>query len=161
LSDDYAKIIVEHSQAVFQTAFRILGSAADADDVVQDVFVETLARPSKTKVENWRAFLRKLAIFRALDLRRKRQREQTIEGNSLASGVHSPFDEAVGRETAVRLRDMVADLPDREATAFALRYFEKLANPQIGEVLGISTSAVATALHKARTKLEAAISKSK
>jgi DNA-directed RNA polymerase specialized sigma24 family protein len=40
---------------------------------------------------------------------------------------------------------------------FALRYFERLTNPQIAEVLGISAGAVAAAIHKVRAKLETAV----
>jgi RNA polymerase sigma-70 factor (ECF subfamily) len=56
---------------------------------------------------------------------------------------------------AERLRQAVAELPEREGTVFCQRYFDDLSYDQIAENLDISRGAVASALHKARSKLEA------
>jgi RNA polymerase sigma-70 factor (ECF subfamily) len=141
---------------VFQAAFRVLGSAADADDVAQDVFAEILTRRCHEHVENWGAYLRRLAVFRALDRRRTRRQMSPIQYELPAQDL-SPLDEAVRRELANRLRDIIAVLPEREGAVFALSHFERLANPQIASVLGISVGAVAAALHKVRQKLEAVV----
>jgi len=142
---------------VFQAAFRVLGNAADAEDVAQEVFLEVVSREPAQKVQNWGAYLRKLAVFRALDRRRRRTGEVSLEGDSLPSASLSPPDEAVRRELVESLRNLIANLPEREGAVFVLRYFERLTNPQIAEVLGISTGAVAAAIHKVRAKLEAAV----
>jgi RNA polymerase sigma factor (sigma-70 family) len=141
---------------VFQAAFRILGSAEDAEDVAQDVFLEVFKRGGADKIENWGACLRRLTVFRALDRRRKRRGYVAIGHDEFPAIASSPVDEAVQRELAERLRDMIAGLPEREGAVFALRYLEGLSNPQIAEVLEISAGAVAVALHRVRSKLEAA-----
>src|SRR6188474_405465 len=120
---------------VFQAAFRVLGNAADAEDVAQEVFLEVVSREPAQKVQNWGAYLRKLAVFRALDRRRRRTGEVSLEGDSLPSASLSPPDEAVRRELAESLRNLIANLPEREGAVFVLRYFERLTNPQIAEVL--------------------------
>jgi RNA polymerase sigma-70 factor (ECF subfamily) len=145
---------------VFQTAFRVLGNAADAEDVAQEVFLEVVSRVSVGKVQNWGAYLRRLAVFRALDRRRQRGGEVPLEADRLLAATLSPHDEAVRRELAESLRSLIAGLPEREAAVFALKYFERLSNPEIAEVLGISTGAVAAAIHKVRAKLEAAVMRS-
>ena len=150
---------------VFRTAYRILGCAADAEDVAQDVLLEVFSRAATERIENWGAYLRKLTIFRALDRRRKRR--GTVALNTVAlnqdgfpSVELSPHDEAVRRELAERLRDLMATLPEREGAVFALRYLEGLSNPEIATALAISAGAVAAALHKVRAKLEAAVAES-
>ena len=55
---------------------------------------------------------------------------------------------------AERLRRAIAQLPDREAAVFCLRYFDDLSYQDIADSLHIRTGAVASALHKARLKLE-------
>jgi RNA polymerase sigma-70 factor (ECF subfamily) len=60
----------------------------------------------------------------------------------------------VERELADRLRQAITQLPDREAAVFCLRYFDDLSYQDIAETLHIQTGAVASALHKARLKLE-------
>src|SRR5437588_1166 len=61
----------------------------------------------------------------------------------------------IGRELADRLRDKIALLPPREGTVFCLRYFDDLSYQEIADLLTITPGAVAAALCKARTKLEA------
>src|SRR6185436_18592887 len=132
---------------VFLTAFRVVGNAADADDVAQDVFMEVIACVPAADARNWGAYLRKLAVFRALDRRRQRREESPLAWDRLAAAGLSPHDEAVRHELAEHLRNVVASLPQREGAVFVLRYFERLSNSQIAEVLGISTGAVAAAVH--------------
>jgi RNA polymerase sigma-70 factor (ECF subfamily) len=142
---------------VFRTAFRIVGCAADAEDVSQEVFAEAFCRAKSQEVANWAAWLRRLAVFRALDRRRQKRANVSLNADVLASAELSPHDEAVRRELAERLRDMISALPQREGAVFALRYLERLSNPQIAEILGISKGAVAAALHRVRAKIEAAV----
>jgi RNA polymerase sigma factor (sigma-70 family) len=141
---------------VFQTAFRVLGNAADAEDVTQEVFLEAVSTEG-LQIRSWGAYLRKLAVFRALDRRRKRCDDLGLDADRLPATTLSPYDEAVCRELAESLRNLISALPEREGAVFVLQYFERLTNPQIAEVLGISTGAVAAAIHKVRTKLESAI----
>jgi RNA polymerase sigma-70 factor (ECF subfamily) len=142
---------------VFRTAFRVLGNAADAQDVTQDVFLEAVSSGPRLKVRSWGAYLRKLTVFRALDRRRQRRDDLGLEADHFPATALSPPDEAVRRELAESLRSLISSLPAREGAVFVLRYFERLTNPQIAEVLGISTGAVAAAIHKVRTKLESVI----
>jgi RNA polymerase sigma-70 factor, ECF subfamily len=141
---------------VFQAAFRILGSAQDAEDVAQDVFLEIFSRADFDQIKNWGACLRRLTVYRALDRRRKRRGVVGIGNNEFPTTGLSPDDEAIHRESADRLRDLIAALPEREGAVFVLRYVEGQSNPQIAEVLEISSGAVAVALHRVRAKLEAA-----
>ena len=75
----------------------------------------------------------------------------------MASSDLSPDDEAIRRELAENLRNLIAALPEREGTVFALRYFEELSNREIADVLGISPGAVAAAVHKVRAKMTAVV----
>lgn len=49
---DWERIVVEHGQMVLQTAMRIPGHPADAEDVVQDVLMEVYSR-TPSDVRNW------------------------------------------------------------------------------------------------------------
>lgn len=142
---------------VFQTAFRVLGNAADAEEVVQQVYLEVVSHTPPSEVRNWGAYLRKRVVFRALDRRRQRRHELPLESVVVPAAGLSPHDEAVCRELTEHLRSLIASLPEREGAVFVLRYFERLSNAQIAEVLGIRIGAVAAAVHKVRAKLEAAV----
>src|SRR5262249_8030887 len=136
-------------------AWRILGHAADTEDVVQDVFLEAhRLRPSEP-IKHWGGLLRRLATCRALDRLRQRKPFVSLNGFHVVGSDPGPEETAIGRELAARLREAVAQLPEREGAVFCLRYFDDLSYHQIAQTLNISGGAVATALLKARAKLEA------
>jgi RNA polymerase sigma-70 factor (ECF subfamily) len=151
---DWDQMVRQHGPVVFRTAWRILGHAADAEDVVQEVFLQAFQVQQEEAVRSWESLLRRLAAYRALDRLRQRRASLPLEGLALASTAGSPEEAAVERDLANRLRDAIARLPPREAAVFCLRYFDDLTSQQISLTLGIQIGAVATALHKARQRLE-------
>jgi RNA polymerase sigma-70 factor (ECF subfamily) len=151
---DWDRLVREHGAAVFGTAWRILGHAADTEEVVQEVFLEAYRLRQAQPVKRWGGILRRLAAYRALDRLRQRKSFAALNDNLIGNG-DGPEAAAIGRELAERLRQVVAELPEREGAVFCLRYFEDLSYQEIAEALHISPGAVATALHKARAKLEA------
>lgn len=152
---DWDRIVRDHGRTVFATAWRILGHTADTEDVVQEVFLQAHQMSQAETVRCWEALLRRLATCRALDRLRQRRLTVPLEGLSVAGAVTEEPEAAVmERELAERLRQALTQLPNREATVFCLRYFDDLPYEQIAQSLGISTGAVATALHKARARLE-------
>ncbi len=155
---DWERLVREHGPTVFGTAWRILGHAADTEDVVQDVFLQAYRLRAAGPVRCWPALLRRLAACRALDRLRQRRKVLSLDGLNVASHNGDPEAAAVGKELAGRLRQAIGELPEREATVFCLRYFEDLPNQRIAEILSIQPGAVGVALHKARAKLEALLS---
>jgi RNA polymerase sigma-70 factor (ECF subfamily) len=151
---DWDRIVREHGPVVFATAWRILGHAADTEDVVQEVFLQAHQMQQTQQVRCWEALLRRLAACRALDRLRARRTTVPLDGLSLPSRAEGPEDVAIEHELAARLRQAIVHLPRREATVFCLRYFDDLSYEQIADTLVISVGAVATALHKARNRLE-------
>jgi RNA polymerase sigma-70 factor (ECF subfamily) len=152
---DWERLVREHGPTVFGTAWRILGHAADTEDVVQEVFLEAYRLRAAEVVRCWPALLRRLAACRALDRLRQRRPVLSLNGLHVAANGADPEATAIGKELAERLRQAVAELPEREATVFCLRYFEDLPNQRIAEILSIQPGAVGVALHKARARLEA------
>lgn len=150
---DWNAIVREHGRAVFGVAFRILGHAADAEDVVQEVFLEAQQQRKPQRIRDWSAFIKRLATFRAIDCLRRRRGDQSLHGVSEPDRADGPQQSAIGNELQHRLRHSLTLLPDQQATIFCLRYFEDLSYEQIASSLGISVSAVSTSLNKARARL--------
>ena len=152
---DWDRIVREQGPLVYRTAWRILGHAADTEDVVQEVFLQAHLFVQTRPVRHWSGLLRRLAACRALDRLRQRRSAVSLDGLELASNGETPDEAAVSRELADRLRQAIGELPPREAEVFCLRYFDDLPYQEIADTLSISSGAVAMALHKARAKLEA------
>lgn len=151
---DWDRIVREYGPLVFTTAWRILGHVADTEDVVQEVFLQVHQLQRTDPVRHWGGLLRRLAACRALDRLRQRKNTVSLNGLSLVGPDVGPEAAAVERELSERLRSALAKLPDREAAVFCLRYFDDLSYQEIADALRIRTGAVASALHKARLKLE-------
>jgi RNA polymerase sigma-70 factor (ECF subfamily) len=152
---DWDRIVREHGPMVFATAWRILGHAADSEDVVQEVFLQVHQLQQAGPVRYWVGLLRRLATCRALDRLRQRRHAVSLDNLPLACSGPSPEAALMEKELAERLRGAIAQLPQREGAVFCMRYFEDLSYQQIAEALRIRSGAVAAALHKARAKLEA------
>ena len=134
---------------VFRTAYRITGNAADAEDVLQTVFLRLLRRePSADTLDNEESYLRRAAINAALDVVRARRNASTTELQELVS---DPRGHTL--ELRQALTRALAQLKPRSAEVFALRFLEGLNNAEIAQMLGISRVLVAVIAHRTRQQL--------
>lgn len=158
--DDLAALFRDYHKTIFRIAYRITGSQSDAEDVLQTVFLRlTPSRARKDFLPNAGGYLHRAAVNASLDLLRSRARRNAVsldvadfEQNSKLS-VPSPEKDLADVELRELIREAVAKLEGRAATAFALRYFEGCDNARIAQILGTSQMVVAVTLHRARTRL--------
>lgn len=133
---------------VCRTAYRITGNSADAEDVLQAVFLRLLRRDrSAEPLENPESYLRRAAINASLDVVRARQESSSVALDESPA----PGDQ---RELREGLRRALATLNPRSAEIFALRFFEGYTNPEIARMLGMSQVHVAVLLHRTRKQLQ-------
>jgi RNA polymerase sigma-70 factor (ECF subfamily) len=151
---DLDDIIREHRHDLLGVAWRILAHAQDAEDVVQEVIAEAHSHSNGEAVVCWPATLRTMVTWRALDALRRRRVILPLSPAQPTAGKDDPQAIAAGHELEVRLRAALAELSPREAEVFCLRYFEDLSYRTIAERLAISPTAVSTALHQARKRLQ-------
>ena len=152
------KVFVEHQLRVFRAAYRITGSAQDAEDVLQTVFLR-LARQGTGApfLTNPGSYLYRAAINSALDLVRARRDRTTVSLDDAAETVErSPGPDRHWEAAEIRgwLRRAMAALPPRAAEMFVLRYLEGQQNRDIARILGVSRITVAVTLHRARQRLQ-------
>ncbi|MHC4402670.1 MAG: RNA polymerase sigma factor [Planctomycetota bacterium] len=151
---DWNTLVDEHGPLVLRISWRILGSRADVEDNVQDVFLRAVELHGREEVRHWRGLLRRLATLGALGALRRRRGHLPLEEVSPVDPRERPDESAMRRELQARLRHALADLPAREGAVFSLRYFEGLSLREIAESLGIGYAAAGTALSRARSKLD-------
>ena len=144
-----------HYRSVFGTAFRITGNAADAEDVLQTVFLRLAGRDrAAPPLENCVSYLRRAAINAALDVLRARRAEDSVPLDDSQPDPNQP-DLSDLRDF---LRRSLAKLSPEAAEIFTLRFFEGHSNREIARLLGMSQVRVAVALHRARRRLQKEIS---
>ena len=148
-----------HHGRVFRTAQRITGSAADAEDVLQTVFLRLLkGNEAYDLSQNPEAYLSRAAINASLDLLRSRGRSKSVaiddvDSESLTSRFRSPELEHSDRELQTLVRTAVARLGKTAGEMFVLRYYEGFDNKEIASIMKTSPLVVGVVLHRARTKL--------
>jgi RNA polymerase sigma-70 factor (ECF subfamily) len=157
-NDGVAALFTQHHERVFRVARRITGSAEDAEDVVQTVFLRVLRREDPPLREGDAVnYLHRAATNASLDLLRRRKvaRSESIDDSERLEG-HEPGPDVLqeGAEIRDRVRGALAALNPRAAEIFVLRYFDGYGNREIARLLQTSWSTVAVTLHRTRTKLK-------
>ena len=149
----------EHHEHVFRTAYRVTGSASDAEDVLQTVFLRLIRSSQGIDVaESPKGYLLRAAVNASLDLVRSRVRSRSVaiedvESEMVESPRMSPEASAEDRELRKLIQQAVARLGSRAAEIFVLRYFDGYDNREIAEMLGTSQMVVAVTLHRARGRM--------
>jgi RNA polymerase sigma-70 factor (ECF subfamily) len=149
-----------HRQFLWGLCYRMTGSAADADDLVQETFVRAIERPPRDLRDGWRGWLARVATNLSIDALRRRQRREyigpwlpaPIETGSEAS---PPGYEAASPETSTGHR---YDLLESVSVAFLLA-LERLTPRQravliLRDVFGYTVQEAAKALDLTQTNVK-------
>ena len=161
-SDSVEGLFQKHNQRVFRTAYRVTGSATDAEDVLQTVFLRVArGQENAAAAENAEAYFSRAAVNAALDLLRSRKRSKTVAIDDIenSAGIsplvarQNPETHQEDRELRNLIRKAVARLGDTAGQMFALRYFEGYGNAEIAQLMNTSALVVGVTLHRARTRL--------
>jgi len=144
---------------VYGAALRVLGDAAAAQDVAQDVFVELWGHPGRydPAAGSLRTYLAVLARHRAVDLIRGELRRiaRQERNHRLSPGQPQalPGDEVVAAEAASLVR-AVGLLPESQRQVVELAYFGGLSYREVAVAAGIPEGTAKSRLRLALAKLE-------
>ena len=126
-------------------ATRIVGEE-EAEDVVQDVFVELWRRKDTVTVgEQIQAFLYRAVYTRALNVLKHRDIKNSYEAVVMEINQKRIEDRELRRE----LSEAINGLPDKCKMVFKLSYLHDMKNKEIAETMGISLRTVEAHMYKA------------
>jgi RNA polymerase sigma factor (sigma-70 family) len=155
-----ADLARHYGPLVYRTAYRLLGDAAQAEDVQQEVFLRLL-ESRREGVASWPGYLVAASTRIAIDVLRRRQRwwGWLPRWQAHAPAVAASAEEAgIEAQRAARLRQALCTLTRREAQCFALRYLDGLDVSEVAVALQLKENNVGVILHRARRRLEARLS---
>jgi RNA polymerase sigma-70 factor (ECF subfamily) len=158
--DELEGLFREHYDRVFRTSCRITGSAVDAEDVLQTVFLRLARRSGGVNLEpNPGSYLHRAAINASLDLVRRRGRSPQVGLDEIGAELRSnprldPEAQQLTRELRGVIQSAVAGLGEKTAEVFILRYFEGYDNREIAALLGTSQIVVGVLLHRGRARVK-------
>ena len=152
----FEDIYKRHSETVYKAALRVTGNTADAEDVLQSVFLRMLAnRASLDPALSPEHYLRRAATNASIDrLRRKNWLAETEIDDSRDYG--SRENTTLLKE---RLRRALAKLPAADAELFVLCYLEGYTYDELAEQFELERGTVASRLHRIRAALQKQLSR--
>ena len=164
---DLTALVQTHASLLFRVAHSILRNRAEAEDIVQDVFVRVLEHDRKAHrlelpaVRDHRVWLVRIAWNLAIDRRRRIRPDQMDEQFAAALVARTaPADQALSdaRQIAAVLRE-IERLPQSERHALLLSAIDELSISELSAVLNRTESAVRALLFRARARLRRRLEK--
>lgn len=161
-------ITTSNNQQLFRAAWSILKDRADAEDVVQEAYLQAFTSSTFDGRSSLATWLTRIVINQALTRKRAAARWKRNLARAdvtlldaykadLARGAPSPEQQAARAEIAKLLEAAIARLPDAFRTVFVLREVEGMSVEETAIALSLAPQTVKTRLHRARGKLREAL----
>ena len=139
----FSRVYETYGPALYRFCLMQMKNPADAEDVLQDVFVKRLYQAPKFKsLEHERSWLYRVALNLCRDEWRRKRRSEL----PLAEGVFLPPEE-------LSLLDQVSNLPEKQRTALHLHYYQGYGLQEIARLLGVTVPTVKMRLKRGREAL--------
>jgi RNA polymerase sigma-70 factor, ECF subfamily len=157
LNDEAAfrTLVERHIDRAFGIALRIIGSRADAEDVVQDTMLKVWThrgrwQHGRAKFSTW---LYRVVTNRCIDLHR-RPRTDNVDAVPEPADAQPDVVSTMQRDEVTHmLEDAMQRLPEQQRVAVILSYHENMSNGEIAEVMDTTVAAVESLLKRGRQQL--------
>ena len=159
----FEEIYRAHSGRLYSLALRMVGNAADAEDLLQEIFLS-----AHRKLEGYRGeaalgtWLYRLATNQCLDYLRSRAAKTSQVTGTIDDeiGLSDVGSRNIAERTVAKmdLERALAQLPDGARAAFVLHDVEGLEHREVAQALGVAEGTSKSQVHKARLKLRALLS---
>lgn len=145
------RLFDENHLPLFRFAWRLTGSVADAEDIVQDCFLALLRPdcafdPARAQIRTW--------LFGAVRNQwLKRLRRPRLQVESEPADHRTPETEAQRGEIGAAVGSAIAALPDTQREVLLLAHYEQLSLAEIAEITQLEIAAVKSRLQRARAAM--------
>lgn len=161
----FARFYDSYSKLLFSIAFKILNDSKEAEDVLQEVFLQIWDKAGQYdsrlgKPVSWAVTLTR---NKAIDhIRSSQRRAKLMEDAAVEMSPEEPANESVrGRESATLISSAVAELPAEQRQAIELAFFRGLTQNEISETLkeplGTIKARIRRGMLKLRDRLEGCV----
>lgn len=151
----FRMLVARHIDRAYAIALRIVGNAADAEDVVQDTMLKVWSyrgrwQHGRAKFSTW---LYRVISNRCIDLRRKPRTENVDMVLEVADGRPDAASVIERTELTDLLELAMQRLPEQQRLAVILSYHENMSNSEIAQVMDTTVAAVESLLKRGRLQL--------
>jgi len=152
----FTQLVEAYQGPVYNLAYRMLGTATEAEDAAQETFLRVYTRldsyDPQRKLSSW---ILSIASHHCVD-RLRRRRGNTLSMEEIMSWRWVPDDKpkpeerTLTRESNTAIHRLLQQLPEQYRLAIVLRYWHDLSYEEMAEVTDSTVSAVKSRLHRAR-----------
>jgi RNA polymerase sigma-70 factor (ECF subfamily) len=154
----FRELARRHLPVMLGVARRILGNAAEAEDVAQEAMLRVWTHaPRWQPLALFRTWLSRVVVNLCLDRKRKAPWVELEAAGEIADPAPLAGEAAETAERERLLAAAIAELPDRQRAAIVLSYTEGMSNAQVAEILDTTVSAVETLLVRGKQNLRRAL----
>ncbi|UYQ94271.1 sigma-70 family RNA polymerase sigma factor [Chitinophaga horti] len=149
----YRELYDAYSKAMYNICLRMLGNSADAEDVLQEAFVQVFNNIGKIQQEaSLSGWIKRIVVNHCLSqLRKKKVYFEEVEEEHVSG--EAEVDEVQFALSVTLVKEAIAQLPDGYRTVLNLYLFEDYSHREIGELLGITESTAKTQYMRAKEKV--------
>lgn len=163
-TEAFEELYRQHSGRLFNLASRMAGSAQEAEDLLQEVFLHAYRKLGSFRGDSsLGTWLYRLGMNHCLDYLRGRQARMSQTTDSLdeegAAELSSPSPRTPVAVNRVDLERAIGRLPDGCRAAFLLHDVEGFEHHEVASILGVSEGTSKSQVHKARMKLRAMLTR--
>lgn len=154
----FGDLIRLYSEPLYRQIRHTVQSHEDTDDILQNTFLKAWQN-----IENFRGdaklstWLYKIAINESLTFLEKEKKRRGLSLDDEESHMISQIQADTnidGDELALKLREAVATLPEKQRLVFNMRYYDDMKYEQMSEIMGTSVGALKASYHLAVKKIE-------
>jgi|APFre7841882724_1041349.scaffolds.fasta_scaffold13026_4 RNA polymerase sigma-70 factor (ECF subfamily) len=149
-------LVDRHAGRVHGLASRLLGDAAEADDVSQEVFLAAWKHAGRWRPggsARFSTWLTRVTLNACRDRLRSRRPTAPVEVLELLPGDAGPERRTLDAERVMRVRAAVAELPPRQREALVLCHYQGLRQDEAAAAMELSVDALESLLARARRAL--------
>lgn len=152
----YAELAQRYTRAIYNAAYRVLGSEPDARDVTQAVFLKVYERlgefDSRYRFFSW---IYRIAVNESIDLLRQNRRLDPLEDEAALAGPDGmdPEQQYDGKQLSERVQLALMHLKADDRVVLTLRHFSECSYREIAEILNLEEKTVKSRLFEARQRL--------
>ena len=158
----YAALYQKYAKAMYNTSLRIVNHTGDAEDVLQEAFLDAFGSLDSFQYKStFGAWLKKIVVNKSINHLRKRKMDLIDIDRTAVSNLpqeESPDEEEI-RLKVDEIKAAVRDLPNGYRTVLSLYLFEGYDQEEIAEILQVSHATVRTQYMRAKQKLVSIIKK--
>ncbi len=155
----FNELVKRYEQRAWNTAYRFLGDAMEAEDVAQQSFLRVFAAARRYRpTAAFRVYFYRILIRLCIDRTRRKPLTSIDNIPEIPDPYPNPAQNLLEKERRALIRDALDTLPHNQRAAMILRHYEGLRYVEIAQTLGVTPKAVERLISRAVASLQIRLS---